>query len=97
LRKYAPAIGLILLTAVLLMLLAVLCDYFRVYIPGVAQLIPAERRPLPESVIYKPAASPIVKEEVIVIDKQPQPSPSGSPGSTASPTATVSPTATASP
>lgn len=77
-KKFLPAIGILILAASLAMLLAVMCDYFDVYVPGVVWLIPEDRRPLPSPAASLPAVETPVKEQVVVIDSTgPTPSPSG--------------------
>ncbi len=73
-KRYIPAMGIILLAISLSMMLAIICEYFDVYIPGIALLIPVERRPSPSPIAPTAHLSPIIREKVIVIDRTHTPS-----------------------
>lgn len=70
-RSIKPAIELILIAFTLVMILALMCDYFNVYLPGVVYLIPARRRPTPyhkTPVVISHTRRP--PEKLIVIEKE---------------------------
>lgn len=70
-KTVVSILGIILLTIALLLVLAVLCDYFQVYIPGVALLIPPDRRPSPGgNILAGPTPSPVIKETVLIIENE---------------------------
>jgi hypothetical protein len=79
-RNFLSILGIILLGVSLVMLLAIICDYFDVYIPGVVNLIPPERRPAPSRPFDPANPSPGQEEKVIVIEKPGQPQTEGEKG-----------------
>ena len=74
-KRFLPLIGIILLALSLSMLLAIICDYYDVYIPGIALLIPSERRPSPSPLIPSPTIVPVIRENLVIIEKIHTPSP----------------------
>lgn len=59
--------SLVLLAVALIMLMAVCCDFFDVYIPGISYIIPAHIQKSHSQEAQKPAEPTHVKEEVIII------------------------------
>ncbi len=63
---------LVLIAIAFTLTLALLCEHFNVYIPAVVYLIPKDKRPSPTPIVPD-FSSPVVKEEVVVIEPSPSP------------------------